>query len=75
MELVMHRSWSMPVAQALQRHSGGGSPKPMGENPERDDRRSTPNHAPEDVQRTEETVRSDESMTFTGPALDVCPSP
>jgi hypothetical protein len=69
----MHRSWSMPVAQALQRHSGGWSPKPMGENPERD-RRSTAGHAPEDGQRTEETVRSDDSMTFTGPALDLCPS-
>ena len=66
----MHRSWSMPVAQALQRHSGGWSPNPMAEN-EPDDRRSTPGHAPEDGQRTEGTVRSDESMTFTGPALDL----
>ncbi len=31
----MHRSWSMPVAQALQRHSGGWSSKPADENTER----------------------------------------
>jgi hypothetical protein len=64
----------MPVAQALQRHSGGWSPKPTGENAERDDRRSTPSHAPEDGQTTEEMVRSDGSMTTPGPALDLCPS-
>ena len=37
----MQRSWSMPVAQAMQRHSGGWSSKPMAENPERDDRQGT----------------------------------
>jgi hypothetical protein len=35
----MHRSWSMPVAQALQRHSGGWSHVPTPENAKRDDPR------------------------------------
>jgi len=42
----MQRSWSMPVAQAMQRHSGGWSSKPMAENPERDDRQGTRDQAP-----------------------------
>jgi hypothetical protein len=42
----MQRSWSVPVAQAMQRHSGGWSSKPMAENPERDDRQGTGDQAP-----------------------------
>jgi hypothetical protein len=61
----------MPFAQALQRHSGGWSPKPMSEDPERDDRRSTRSQSPEDGQGTEETARADGSMTTIGPALDL----
>jgi hypothetical protein len=71
----MHRSWSMPVAQALQRHSGGWSAKPMGENLERDGPQSTGSRAPKHGQNTEDTVRPDDAMTSAGAVLDLCPSP
>ena len=54
----MHRSWSMPVAQALQRHSGGWTvkppdahaeaPRPADKPPVETAQDGSPTHAPDD---------------------------